>query len=463
MDDQSPFSVTPDADFLPGAKILLVETRDSAPGAKSTVSLVKNINPGPIIHWGANNSYPKDTIALANQSPELLSHLSFLATVLYGGGLKYEINANYGKKGAPVFEQAFDQEIQDWLQANVIEDYLLESIIDFTWFNQCFEELIKTKKGDKICQLIHQESTFCRMGIQNPKTGFNDKVYINANWPNVSADDKTTDIIAAIDPYDIGKVQYAKDLPDYKFIYPISYSAPGKIVYQQPGWHALFPSGWVDISVLIPIMKKSMMKFQMTIKYIIEVPEEFWNVKAKESLSKAWKDCSVDEKSTIKTSTKNKMNEFLTGAENAGKSFITTFGWDPISKSVIPGIKITALDDKLKDGKYIEDSKEASGQTLRALGIPLPLIGPVSSGDMGAGSGSDARIHFNILNKRLKSYRDKILAPLNFVAQYNGWTKRLPSLRFAIEDFVIDTLDVSHSTTNPAPNPTQKPDGPANN
>ncbi|MGY0037639.1 hypothetical protein [Pedobacter sp. NJ-S-72] len=161
---------------------------------------------------------------------------------------------------------------------------------------------------------------------------------------------------------------------------------------------------------------------------------------------------TAEERKAIKSEVRKEMNDFLTGSKNAGKSFITTFSWDPINKTEIPGISITSLDDKLQDGKYIEDSKEASGQYIRSFGIPAPLIGPISSGDMGGGSGSDARIHFNILNKRLKPRKDKIVSPLNFIAEYNGWTKRMPGFRFAIEEFVIDTLDVSHhQTTNPAP------------
>jgi hypothetical protein len=342
--------------------------------------------------------------------------------------------------------------VEDWLQFNCANEYLLESIIDFAWFNHAFCEMIKNKKGDKIVQITHQEASFCRFGIQNKKTGFNDKVYINANWPIGTYKDEWTTEVDVVNTRDILQVQNTLQANYSKFIYPVYYPAPGKLIYQLPGWHSLFNSGWLDVSTAIPILKKALMKYQMTIKYIIEVPDVFWTNLAKQK-GLNYDELNFEEKKALKKDMKKEMNDFLTGAENAGKSFMTTFGWDKQAGIKIPGISITSLDDKLKDGKYIEDSKEASGQMIRALGIPAPLIGPISSGDMGGGSGSDARIHFNIYNNRLKPKKDKILSPLNFIAQYNGWTKRMPGFRFVIEDFIMDTLDVNHSTTNTAPTP----------
>ncbi len=438
--------------FLPESRALLMTTQGEPfgkPAAKPTSPLLRQYGPHNFLYWGNGNDYPQQVVATANQSPELLSLIDFLCTVLYGGGLIYE-TYELNSKGDHTWKRFYDPEVEEWMQYNYIQDYLLESIVDFTWFNHGFPELIKNKRGDKIVQVTHQEASFCRFGLQNPKNGFNDKVFINANWPMGQPGDEWTSQIDAIDPYNITKIDYAKAGSFKKFIYPINYPAPGKIVYQLANWHSLFSSSWLDLSIDIPVLKKMLMKYQMTIKYLIKVPQSFWEARATEQ-GKTWKTLTPEERKSVMTTTRTEIDAYLTGSKNAGKSFITTFGWDPINKSEIPGISISALDDKLKDGKYIEDSKEASGQMIRALGIPAPLIGPISSGDMGGGSGSDARIHFNILNKRLKSRKDKILAPLNFIAQYNGWTQRMPGFRFAIEEFVIDTLDVSHSTTNPAP------------
>lgn len=438
-------------DFLPGSSVLLVDS--DAPAVKSSAPLKRQYgNTGSgVMNWGQTNALPQEIIMLCNQSPELLSLLDFYHTTLYGTGLYYEVYNGKDAQGKHTWTEGYDPEVEDWIKFNDINTYFLESCVDFSWFFHTFPELIKNKRGDKIAQITNQEAAFCRFGLQNQQ-GFNDKVYINANWPRASVADPLTIPVTAIDPYDLYKVQTVAKMADDKFILPVSYPTPGALVYQSPGWHSIFPAGWYDLSKLIPILKKAMMQFQMTIKFVIEVPQRFWEIKA-EDQGKVWKDLLPNEKKAIKKSVLDEMNKFLTGAENAGKAFMSTFGIDPKTGAKIPGVTITPLDDKIKDGKYIEDGKEASGQFIRGMGIPVPLMGPISSGQMGAGSGSDVRIHENIFSNRLEPRRQRLLSPLNFIADYNGWSSRLPGFRWAVRRMSIDTLDLNHSTSNPTPSP----------
>ncbi|MBS7565153.1 hypothetical protein KHS38_12130 [Mucilaginibacter sp. Bleaf8] len=401
--------------------------------------------------WGPSNANPQQIISLANQSPEILALIDFYHTSLYGKGLYYEVYDGLDSKGKHTWKRGFDPEVEDWIAFNKLNTYFLESVIDFAWFYHSFPELIKNKRGDKIAQITAQEASFCRFGFQN-KQGYSDKIYINANWPNATADDPLTIPVTAVDPYNLYQVQFVSSLKDSKFIYPINFPTPGKVLYQDAMWHSIFPSGWFDISRLIPILKKALMQFTMTIKYVIEVPQQFWERQA-EDRGKKWSDMLPGEKKSLKREVNKEMNDFLTGADNAGKSFVTTFGFDVQKGVKIPGVTVTALDDKIKDGKWIEDGKEAGGHFIRGFGIPVPLIGPISSGDMGGGSGSDARVHENIFNNRLTSRRERLLEPLNFIAEYNGWRARMPGFRFQVEQFVLDTLDVNHSTSNTAPSP----------
>ncbi len=453
MAKKSPTDVLPigdGLDYLPGSGILMKDS-DNAPGAKPTAPILRQFVNLPVVYWGEDNAYPKRVIELAIQSPELLALLEFLPTVIYGEGIGYEV---FDKDNPNKYIPGNDTEVEAWMEANRINKVMLEKITDLTWFNHGFTEMIKSKDGKKICQVNHQEAAFCRFGTQNKKTGYNDFLYINANWPVGSYDDEWTTKVPVINTRSLYSVQETMQSKEFKFNYPTSYPFPGKMVYQLPGWHSLFPSKWFDISVQIPILKHAMMRFQMTIKYLFEVPEVFWEIQAKER-NRVWESMTPAEKSALKKVVKKEMDDFLTGARNTGKTLMTTFGWDKINKCKIPGVSITVLDDKLQDGKYIMDAKEASGQFCRSLNLPIPLIGPISSGEMGAGSGSDARIHWNMLNSRLRARKDIAVEDLNFIAQYNGWTKRMPGFRFRIKDIVLDTLDVNHSTSNPAPESNQ--------
>jgi hypothetical protein len=432
-------------EYMAGSKILFVEASE-LPGAQPTKTPLRQFTTGKVVHWGNDNNYPRRVLIQALQSPELLALIDFMVTVIYGEGLGYEIYDAAARK----WVDHYDPEIEDWMEDNQVQDSFLKKVMDLVWFNHGFTEMILTKDRTNICQVGHQEACFCRFAIANPKTGINESVFINANWPAGAPGDDYTTEVPLINPKDIYKAENVANSGKYKFIYPTSYPFPGNLVYQLPGWHSLFASKWFDINRLIPILKHALMKFQMTIKYIIEVPEEFWEIQARDR-NQTWATMTPTEKKILKKQVKKEMEDFITGAENAGKSIMTTFGWDKINKIKIPGLSIHVLDDKLKDGKYIMDSQETSGQFARALGIPLPLMGPLSSGSMGAGSGSDARIHWNMLNSRLKARKHQAVSDYNFIAEFNGWKDRYQGgFRFKVKDIMLDTLDVNHSTSNPS-------------
>lgn len=442
-------SIDSTTDFLPGAAILLL---DGDPAAQATQPVDRLATYNVILRWGLGNNLPQDIIAKANQSPELLTLISKMISFIYGRGVYYEVyeSAPTGTT-RPKYVDGFDQEVEDWIAFNQPNNYLLESISDLVWFNNAFAEMIKNKKGNKIVQLVHDEAAFCRFSRQNDQ-GFCPSVFVNANWPSATYADPLTTEVPALNPKDFNKALTAFNAAFSKFIYPLSFHTPGRSVYKQSNWHSIFSSRWYDVSILIPVLKHALMKYMMTIKYIIEVPAQFWINTAKDK-GQDWEKLTYGEKKALRKLINEEMNDFLTGAENAGKSFLSTYGWDQAKATAIPGIKITALDDKMKDGAWIEDSQEASTHFIKALDFTPSIAGNTTGGGMGAGSGSDAQVQFNILNNSLEPKRDKVLEPLNFIAQYNGWTKRLPGFRFRIREYQLNTLDQNHNRTNVLPSP----------
>ncbi|MNH20583.1 hypothetical protein D3C79_803600 [compost metagenome] len=110
------------------------------------------------------------------------------------------------------------------------------------------------------------------------------------------------------------------------------------------------------------------------------------------------------------------------------------------------GWEIIPIEDKLKEGAYIEDSQEASAHLMRAMGLDATLVGAGPGRNMGAGSGSDKRIAFNIYVALLQPYRDVILEPLNFISDYNGWTERIEGLTWRFREAKLETLDKGQGT-----------------
>jgi hypothetical protein len=448
-----PQSVDASTDFLPGAAILLI---DGDPAAQPTQPVARFATLTEMLRWGMDNNLPQDIIYRANKSPELLSLISKMISFIYGKGLYYEVyeSAPVGNT-RPKYVEGFDQEVEDWITYNVPNNSLLETITDLVWFNHAFPEMIKNKKGNKIVQFNHNEAAFCRFQRQNDQ-GFSPIVYVNANWPASTYADQLTIPVPSLNPKDFNKLDTVFKSKDPKVIYPLNFHSPGNVLYKSSNWHSIFSSRWFDVSCLIPVLKHALMKFMMTIKYVIEVPQEFWVQMAKDK-GQDWSKLNYGEKKALRKIINTEMNDFLTGAENAGKSFVSTFGWDVQRGIVIPGIKVTSLDDKLKDGAWIEDSQEASTHFIKGMDLTPSIVGATGGTGLGAGSGSDAQVQFNILNNSLEPKRDKCLEPYNFIAAYNGWTKRMPGFRWRIREYQLNTLDQNHSRTNELPSPNAKP------
>jgi len=105
----------------------------------------------------------------------------------------------------------------------------------------------------------------------------------------------------------------------------------------------------------------------------------------------------------------------------------------------VSAVKVTAIDDKLKDGSYLPEAEAANSEVLFALGTDPSLIGAgIPGGKMGSGSGSDKRIAFNLLQSFMKSNRDVTISIIEFIAYYNKWES---DLKYGFENVVLETLD----------------------
>ncbi len=411
-------------------------------------------NNGLLAYWGENNLFPQDVIKEVSKNTIIGSTLDWKARALYAGGLVYG-ESNYDDDGKDLFFPKNDPGIYAFLKSSNTRRFLIESCTDFYWFYNTFPELITSKDRKKIVAVSSQEASYCRWGLQSEKSAQIDYCYIKANWEEgYSTDPKYVTIVPVIDPY-INRVEALRERKDgFKYIYPVSYPTPGKTFYQLAHWNSLRESKWLDVAQSIPAFKKALFKNQISLKYLIEVSTWWWN----------WKYSGFDtfpskQKSELMTKELEKFEKFMSGAESAGNSLMVTFHSNPEFQKEYPGWKITPIDNKIKDGIYIEDSQEASSHLLYALGVDPTLVGNGPGKLMGAGSGSDKRVAFNVYISLCQIHQDLILEPLEFIADYNGWDKKIKNLTFKFRHSMITTLDKG-TEVQPQQNP--KPENGAN-
>lgn len=393
-----------------------------------------------VAFWGEENDFPQKLIAVVEQSTEIAALLDWQSRAMQGKEV-VAVQRYYDEDKEKFREREInDADIDSFLQDTTFKRYMRESSLDFFWFWNVFPELIKNKKGDKIVYIGTQDASFCRWNKQNKK-GVITKCYVNANWPEAKHTDDETIVYDVIDPYDTDRIDKVRSDKADRFIYPISYPSPGKVYYQLSKWHGFIVAGWAEIARAIPKGKKSLMNRVLSAKYIIRIPINYWP-----AVYKDWNKLKADEQLAIKKAKLKEINDQLTGSDNAGKTIMNEFGRDQITGQDVPAWEIKEVEQTSKGGENLEDSREASEHLMRAVGVDPTLVGDGPGKKMGGGSGSDKRVAFNIYVALLQAYRDVILEPLYFIAEYNGWRKKYPGLKFKMVEVELQTLDQGNTS-----------------
>lgn len=398
------------------SKGVSVYAETEKPKARPTSPLLKESSSGEVIApWGDSNDFPQQIIKIASVNPEIPTLLDNKVRVTYAKGIFAAKITGYDNNQNEILEVIKDDEMARWFRVSQFNRYLLEALTDFYWFFNAFPELIISRDRSIINQISVNAAESCRWEKMN-SSGISQNIFVNANFPNAKATDPETTKIPVIDPYDVNKVQALKEKSNvFKVVYPINYPTPGKTYYQLAHWDSIRSSGWLEVAALIPKYKLSKMKNQMSLKYHIEIPYEYWSNKYKD-----W-ETKPNLKESRKQEESERLNKFLTDVENTGKSIITEFSFDKITGKEFPGWKIKTIGAEEQKGTLLEDAQEASSYLMRALGVDPAIVGAGPGKNIGAGSGSDKRVAFNIYVSLLQTYRDAILEPLQFIADYNGW------------------------------------------
>ncbi|QNF34361.1 hypothetical protein HUW51_17125 [Adhaeribacter swui] len=410
-------------------------TKSSEAGAVPTTSVQKNEGSSAIEFWGDDNLFPQNVRKEVEKNTILPTVLQRRAEFWYGGGIVYGTLEGYDAKNNEIFRRAQPGQFPDvdlFYQRSKINRYAFEGFMDLSWWANTFPELILSRDRKKINKITIQEAPYCRYSKADKSTGAFKYVYVNANWGDGGKhDDEYATPVPVLDPYADPVEDLQSRTDSFKYIYPVSIPSPEKNAYQLASWNSIRRSGWLEVAQAIPEFKKALFKNQLTIKYVVEVHSSYWLWKYKD-----WETKTDDERRKIISDELDEFDKVMAGTEGAGKSIMTTT--ITVDGETIAAFKVTAIDDKLKTGLYIEDSQEASSHIFTALGLAPTLMGISPGKGMGAGSGSDARVAFNNFISTSKFQQDLILEPLHLVRDYNGWD---PNLVFRIQNPLIMTLD----------------------
>lgn len=395
------------------------------------------INSNPYAYWGDNNNLPNEIIELIGKCGVAGAALLYNILAAYGSGIEFgQFVYDGGKK---IFEplditQSKYSEINDFfLESDIQDDYLLESISDLTWFYNFFPYFILNKGRDKINKLFVSEAAYTRYKLRDEKSNKITHIGVNSDWINYNVNN--TIEIPVLSEYDpVADLQSRTS--GYLFAVPGGFPTPGKSYYQKPYWDAVRANGWIENSISVPKYLKAVFKNTMHLKYHIRIPDIFWSSKYKE-----WESKSEEEQLKLMEVELDAMDKFLSGTDNAKKSFISHFSIDRVTNKEVPGWSIEVIEDYDKDGKYLPESSAANSEILFAFQVHPDLIGAGTPGggySKGGSGGSNTRETDLIKKSLLSAIRHRSLKPIYYTKRYNKWPAEV---QFRIDDTVLTTLD----------------------
>ncbi len=375
------------------------------------------------IPWGADNQMPYEILNLIESDETLSTCQMFNAEVCYGSGLVY----NTGKSTTKTREL-----VDDFFLENNIAGYYLGVCQDFKHFAFCVSVIILNADGSKVVRIVRKEACYCRFTPAN-KQGKIEKV-LYANWRVSIASREDIEVIELLDmasPWTDLQERLARKEKTRKFAIITRVPTPDSTYYPIPYYAALFKGKWYNIKSLIGMAKEAKLKNSAPIKYHIEISNKYW-----EGIFKA--EGITDRLKQKERVVKEKQNilDFLTGAENAGKAWFSTFYTNPNGDEQ-HDVVITKVDDDKEGGDWSTDIQEAVNMFCFTMRVHSNLVGSVPGKGQTNNSGSDKRELYTIAQALQKPYHDLLFLPHRIIIKFNKWQGAVPECPF----IMLTTLD----------------------
>lgn len=381
-------------------------------------------------YWGDNDLLPTTMREKIESSPIGGATVAKKITLMEGNGIVYFRTKDLAA-GAEV-PRAYLPEVEDWLEANRIQtEWFPAQCADYCLPFNAFSEIILSLDRSKATGLYHISAEHARLSKANAANQVDWLLY-SYHFPYGTAQSDANRVAMPLYKwYDAEK--FMSRLIGKKFAWHTRFPTPGMIYYARPFWLGLFKEGgWLDVSAQVPKIVAAMQKNQISLKYVINIPESYFQIQHPD-----WSNYTFEKRKEVVRAKVKDINDYLAGADNTGKSLVNLFKENEINGSQWGKIEIVAVDDKLKTGGWVPDSTAADAQIVQGFGIDPSQIGLTQEGGkMGAGSGSDKREAYNLMITLNTPDQRRILEPLNWISRYNGWGVT----------FMVD--HTHHTTTN---------------
>lgn len=410
---------------LPGFEARAAFTVNSSSVFREDVDIVPTVVDDTLsyIPWGGDNQMPFDLLALVEKDETLATCQCFNAEVCYGSGLQYCVaEASAAVKSA----------VEDFTLDNDLAAYFLGISQDFKHFGFAVSVLILNEDGSRIVRLLRKEACYCRFTPAD-KHGRISKI-LYANWRKAissRSDIEEIDLLDTSAPWQDLQERLAKKTRCRKFAIVSRIPTVDSTYYPIPYYAALFRGKWYNIKQLIGIAKEAKLRNSAPIKYHIEAGAKYW-----ESIFRAEGITDRRKQQERIVREKQQILDFLTGAENSGKAWFSTFYVTPDGKEQ-HDVVINKIDDSKEGGDWETDIQEAINMICFTMRVHSNLVGSVPGKAQSNNSGSDKRELYTIAQALQKPYHDLLFTVHRIIIRFNGWKDVHPEIPF----IQLTTLD----------------------
>lgn len=354
--------------------------------------------------WGADNLMPYTILDMIERDETLSTCQMFNAEICYGNGLRFDTSK---------CSEIVREEVDAFCSDNNIPAYFLGVCQDLKHFAFTVSVIILSKDGKKIVDIIRKEACYCRF---SPREKGKRQFVFYGNWRE-SLSEKDIEIIPLLDVHN--PLRNLKDLVEKtnerKFAILTEIPAPDHTYYPIPYYASLFRGKWYDIKQLIGLAKESKLKNSAPIKYLIEISKTYWT----EIFKSEHITDPVKQQERVKQG-KQEILDFLTGVENSGKAWFSTFYRD-VKGQEYSDVKITKVETDKEGGDWSTDIIEAINMICFTMRVHSNLVGSVPGKTQSNNSGSDKRELYTIAQALQKPYHDLLFAVYNLIIRFNGW------------------------------------------
>ena len=383
--------------------------------------------------WGGDNNMPYDILQLIEDDETLSTCQIFNAEVCYGSGLVYNCNDA---------DNVTREQVQEFLMDNDLASYFLGACQDLKHFGFAVSVVILSNDATKIVRVVRKEACYCRFAPADKYGRIPQVLY--ANWRKCVTDEKQVEAIELLDmaaPWHDLQVRLASRTKCRKFAVLSRVPTPDSTYYPIPHYASLFRGKWYNIKQLIGIAKESKLKNSAPIKYQIEISQKYW-----ESIfrSEGITDRRKQQKRIVEE--KQSILDFLTGAENSGKAWFSTFYVTPDGKEQ-HDVVIHKIEDSKEGGDWSTDIQEAVNMICFTMRVHSNLVGSVPGKAQTNNSGSDKRELYTIAHALQKPYHDLLFNVHRIIIRYNGWRGVRPDSPFIQLTTLDEHADAKKVTT----------------